>query len=382
MKFVSFLLPLVTLVHTASIRPEIAPKAGFSRACRGAKSISVMTKDAEIVTEAVVVEVSPPRDNVYAVTLQVKKVFKGDAEEGSVGPLLQLLFIKPKTFKNQPEVRSLPESRKYLEACIYEMDLKKGKKYNLFLARQPGTMSSEKGKMARYVMTSPPILSSRKSRRKIISATCTKCGNKPRVKSLEMNLMKNGKKLKLVCKTKNKNKDTQILWRKDGAPIKTDQRIKIRQRRDKSVLTVSQAEKSDSGTYSCIVKGRRGQDSKKSNVTIKQKLKPTTTTTTTTKTTTTSTTTTEFSSSTPPLPRTAAYSNIPGGDSPCPISGYCLNDGKCNFIPWLGEMSCSCAPGFQGARCDRKTTSALYSSSLSLSNTLCLFGIVNPYHSC
>ena len=109
---------------------------------------------------------------------QVKKVFKGDAKEdgGSVGPLLQLLFIKPKTSKHQPEIRSLPESRKYLEACIYEMDLKKGKKYNLFLASQPGMMSSEKGKMARYVMTSPPILASKKSRRKITSATCSKCG--------------------------------------------------------------------------------------------------------------------------------------------------------------------------------------------------------------
>ena len=105
-------------------------------------------------------------------------MFKGGPKEGdgSVGPLLQLLFIKPKNSKNQLEVRSLPESRKYLEACIYEMDLKKGKKYNLFLASQPGIMSSEKGKMARYVMTSPPILASKKSRRKITSATCSKCG--------------------------------------------------------------------------------------------------------------------------------------------------------------------------------------------------------------
>ena len=56
------------------------------------------------------------------------------------------------------------------------MDLKKGKKYNIFLAAQPGTMSSEKGKMARFVMTSPPILSSKKSTRKIKSAACPKCG--------------------------------------------------------------------------------------------------------------------------------------------------------------------------------------------------------------
>ena len=65
----------------------------------------------------------------------------------------------------------------------------------------------------------------------------------------------------------------------------------------------------------------------------------------------------------------------------CPIQGYCLNGGTCSFIPWLGEMSCSCAPGFQGTRCESKTTSALY-SSLSMASTLCLFGIANPYHSC
>lgn len=46
-------------------------------------------------------------------------------------------------------MRSVKEPSRYLEACIYAMDLKKGKKYNLFLASQPGSMSSKKGKMAR-----------------------------------------------------------------------------------------------------------------------------------------------------------------------------------------------------------------------------------------
>ena len=52
------------------------PRPGFSVACQGARSLEAMTKTSEIVTEAVVVDVSPARDNVYAVTLQVKYLFK------------------------------------------------------------------------------------------------------------------------------------------------------------------------------------------------------------------------------------------------------------------------------------------------------------------
>ena len=46
-------------------------RAGFSLACQGVRTIGQMTRSAQIVTEALVVDVSPARDNVYAVTLQV-----------------------------------------------------------------------------------------------------------------------------------------------------------------------------------------------------------------------------------------------------------------------------------------------------------------------
>ena len=42
--------------------------------CQGPRSIGQMADTAEIVTSAVVVDVSPARDNVYAVTLQVSAV--------------------------------------------------------------------------------------------------------------------------------------------------------------------------------------------------------------------------------------------------------------------------------------------------------------------
>ena len=57
-------------------------------------------------------------------------------------------------------------------------------------------------------------------------------GRKPKVKSLKMSLVKDGRKMKLVCKVKSKSQEVQILWRKDGQPVQPLQgKIKIRQRR-------------------------------------------------------------------------------------------------------------------------------------------------------
>ena len=38
---------------------------------------------------------------------------------------LQLLFIKPRQLAyGRPQLRALPATRRYLEACIYQMDLR------------------------------------------------------------------------------------------------------------------------------------------------------------------------------------------------------------------------------------------------------------------
>ena len=50
---------------------DVRRQAGLSMACQGPRSIGQMADTAEIVTSAVVVDASPARDNVYAVTLQV-----------------------------------------------------------------------------------------------------------------------------------------------------------------------------------------------------------------------------------------------------------------------------------------------------------------------
>ncbi len=168
------------------------------------------------------------------------------------------------------------------------------------------------------------------------------------------------------------------------------------------MLLVKRVRLADSGRYSCTATNAAGTHTASSRVSVVRKEKKLTTTTspptpatsvvsasseTTTMSTTTAaaattspTTTVTMTTTTTMAPVTVAESGL-DESLPCPIQGYCLNGGTCSFIPWLGELTCTCAPGFQGARCDRKTTSALY-SSLSMASTLCLFGIANPYHSC
>ena len=71
----------------------------------------------------------------------------------------------------------------------------------------------------------------------------------------------------------------------------------------------------------------------------------------------------------PSVTRTAlAFSKSPGSRAACPVEGYCLNRGTCSFLPWLGELSCTCASGFKGARCEQKSTSANYFSYRMINN--------------
>jgi hypothetical protein len=114
--------------------------------------------------------------------LQIKEVMKASSGQHvtRVGQRLQLLFIKPQEQEQEaanrrPQLRSLPSSRSYLEACIYELDLKAGKRYHLFLATQPGPLTGRAG-LARYLMSGPPLLASKKSAKKILAATCKDCG--------------------------------------------------------------------------------------------------------------------------------------------------------------------------------------------------------------
>ena len=83
---IKVILNIIILLQAVTCKSlaESEAKAGFSVACQGPRSIGQMTKTAEIVTEAVVVDVSPARDNVYAVTLQVRHILIFSNDSGSM----------------------------------------------------------------------------------------------------------------------------------------------------------------------------------------------------------------------------------------------------------------------------------------------------------
>ena len=57
-------------------------------------------------------------------------------------------------------------------------------------------------------------------------------GKKPMVKSVDMTLINNSNKVKLVCRIKDFSRETEIYWKKDGQPlIEIQGKIKIRSKR-------------------------------------------------------------------------------------------------------------------------------------------------------
>ena len=54
-----------------SVLSASTARPGFSRACRGARTIGSSARRSPVVAEAAVVRVSPPRNNIYAVTMKV-----------------------------------------------------------------------------------------------------------------------------------------------------------------------------------------------------------------------------------------------------------------------------------------------------------------------
>ena len=156
-------------------------------------------------------------------------------------------------------------------------------------------------------------------------------------------------------------------WKQaDSSRRRSRRRMTVRAvRTSKSILTLDEVEEEDAGLYSCSATNPSGTHRRDVKVTIRRRAMASTTTSTTTTTRTTSPTTTITTAAPAPVAaRLRLLPFPPGHVGLCPIPGFCLNSGTCSYISWLGELSCACAPGFQGRRCESKATAALYSAHL------------------
>ena len=221
-------------------------------------------------------------------------------------------------------------------------------------------------------------------------------GRNPKVKSITV--AQKGSSISLTCRVRGGRgqEHTVISWQKNGVLLKnidgeeslkkgknwrqvvqtsSDKRKMIVRtvRTSKSILMMEKVEEEDAGVFSCLATNPSGTHRRDVRVTIQRRALEPSATTSTTSTTTTTTVMTTSSPGTPsprrslPAPSAARLRLLPfppGHVGPCPIPGFCLNSGTCSYISWLGELSCACAPGFQGRRCESKATSALYSAHL------------------
>ncbi|XP_067131534.1 protein vein-like isoform X2 [Centruroides vittatus] len=119
-----------------------------------------------------------------------------------------------------------------------------------------------------------------------------------------------------------------VRWYRDGKRIEASDRIRIRNKRRDSRLLVQRASSADGGRYECrawnVLSGR----------------------------------TVALSAWVAVAPAASATPTaLPYEGEECQRTNYCLNGGTCIYFRSIGELSCHCADGYKGKRCESKDVS-------------------------
>lgn len=172
----------------------------------------------------------------------------------------------------------------------------------------------------------------RKMMKDVRKIACQNCAQPPSVRQLEDVFIKSGGRLKLHCRVDG-NPLPSIQWFKNGKKIESKGRIKIKNKRKQSKLTIKTVRQKDSGEYECQASNvvQHETVSSKAIVMVIKNLTATATT---------------------------KHMGIDMG-IPCPVDTFCLNGGNCTFYEMFGEYVCNCAEGFMGQRCDHKSVPVL-----------------------
>lgn len=129
--------------------------------------------------------------------------------------------------------------------------------------------------------------------------------------------MTEGTGLKLKCRFTGAP-TPRVIWLKDGLPLRPDFRLRVKDKRRRSILRLSDVTRRDAGKYTCSALNVLGENSLSTDVNV----------------------------------RFSAPDFAPA--SKCPIESFCLNGGECSYYEMIGELVCRCEEGFAGQRCQFK----------------------------
>ncbi|XP_059097029.1 protein vein-like [Tigriopus californicus] len=238
-------------------------------------------------------------NSLYSVAFRVLKVLKGK--------LPRKLRRHVKLMYQQED-----EDEKVNPLCEFpiKFDVKANRKYLIFIKRLGP---------ARYVAIAKPEIWTKDVRRIAKKTLCEGCASRPQVSPLSKpsSSIDESDNVKLKCKVPIGQPIPEIQWLRNGQELSSTMRFKIRSKRRRSTLRISNVRHTDSGRYTCKAVNALGSHSQSVSISVR-------------------------------------YSAPDPSVSNCPIRSFCLNGGSCFYYEFIGELVCKCRDGFVGQRCQFK----------------------------
>ncbi|XP_065208283.1 protein vein isoform X3 [Planococcus citri] len=281
--------------------------------------ISARAYMAETIFEGKVGSKSSVRDpgGRYGVTFVVQHVHKDQSNgQNSLRIRTQVrLYFKQKLTTTKPTAHCV-QRYNYTRrpGDLTKANIKRGRRYIVFV-NGIGPHN--------YTILGEPVPKTKRNLQAVRDVLCRNCVRQIGVWGLKNVSVDVGKPLQLVCRVKG-NPLPALQWFKDGSPIIVNSRLRIQYKKKRSLLVIPEVRNSDAGRYECRGMGVQSISPVSSSATVNI--------------------------------NTRVNNNLwPLAGKPCPMDlVYCLNGGSCTFYETIGEFTCQCADGFNGARCESK----------------------------
>lgn len=269
-----------------------------------------------IVVQGRLISRSASYSGLYFSSMRILKVMKGKVPK-RLRRHVRLVFRQEEDDRDRDRSRRRPPCEHPVRFGV-----RSGRKYLMFLKRLGP---------ARYAAVERPAPWSKHARRVAKKILCEGCASPPGVPHLSPSrvglggsggsslvVVDQGGSLKLKCRVaKEGNPAASIRWEKNGREFAPGLRIRLRMKKRRSTLRISNVRRSDSGNYTCVAGNVLGERRKSVSINVR-------------------------------------YSAPDPSVTNCPIDSFCLNGGTCLFYEFIGELVCRCQDGFVGQRCQFK----------------------------